>query len=403
LRVVADCDARAFTGVQKGVDAMRLVTGILAFGTLFVLPAFCAANGGTSEAPAIVGYVFPRDGALKPGQIDARGLDRINYAFASTKDGRLVSGSQADVQNLALLVALKKENPSLRILISVGGWLGSGDFSDIALTAQSRKVFVNSVMDFIAHNDLDGLDVDWEYPGQPGAVHTYRAEDMQNFTLLLKELRNRFTQQGKADGRRLYLTIAAGASDEYLAHTEMDKVQGYVDAVNLMAYDYNEGPAHGRTTHQAPLFVDPDSPIQESADTSVRAFEQAGVPAAKLILGVPFYGRSWEQVSNTNHGLFQPGKPAARDFIPFAEINGSLIGHGFTRFWDALASAPYLYSPDQKIFISYEDPESLARKCSYVLAHRLGGVMFWEYSDDPNGVLLGVIEHALHRSSSIAR
>jgi chitinase len=314
-----------------------------------------------------------------------------------------VTGTAVDAQNFALLVALKKENPSLTILISVGGWLGSGDFSDIALTKESRSTFIGSVMDFLRRFGLDGLDIDWEYPGMPGAGHAYRDEDGQNFTLLLKELRRQFSKEEKVTGRRLYLTIAAGASDEYLAHTQMRQVQRYVDDVNLMAYDYNEAPSNGLTGHHAPLFIDPNAPNKESADTSVRAFERAGVPAKKLILGTPFYGRSWQGVSSENNGLFRPGKPAARDFIPFNVIDGTMLGHGFTRYWDASASAPYLYNEDQKIFVSYEDPESLTAKCNYVLAHRLGGVMFWEYSDDPNRVLLRTIVHTLHPLTKTAR
>lgn len=378
---------------------MKLVIRIMAAGALFGFTMAGAAAQKDAGSQMIVGYVFPRGDVLKPGEIDARNLDRINYAFASTKDGRVVVGSSADAQNLATLASLKKENPSLQILISIGGWSGSQDFSDIALTAQSRRIFVDSVMEFVRQNRLDGIDVDWEYPGQPGAGHRYRAEDKQDFTLLLKDLRGRFDQEEQAGGRRLYLTIAAGASDEYVANTEMAEVARTVDAVNLMAYDYNEGVSTGRTTHQAPLYTDPHAPVNESVDSSVLAFERAGVPAAKLILGVPFYGRSWQQVGSVNHGLFQPGKPAARDFIPFAEINGSMIGHGFTRYWDAAASAPYAYSESQKIFVSFDDGESVARKCSYVLAHRLGGVMFWEYSDDPTGVLAGTIAHELHAST----
>ncbi len=375
---------------------MKLRIRILTAAVFFVLAAFCAVEGQNSHPPIIVGYVFPRGAVLKPGQINAHDLDRINYAFASTKGGRLVAGSASDEQNLATLVALKKDKPSLQILISVGGWLGSRDFSDIALTAQSRKIFIDSAMDFLEHNQLDGLDVDWEYPGQAGAGHAHRAEDKQNFTLLLEDLRKRFTQEEMASGHRLYLTIAAEASDDYLARTEMAKVQDIVDAVNVMAYDFNEAPSHGLTSHQAPLYTDPRSPISDSIDSCVSAYEHAGVPATKLVLGVPFYGRSWERVSSADHGLFQPGRPAARDFIPFAEINGSMLGHGFTRYWDAAASVPYLYNENQKIFVSYDDKESLTRKCSYVLSHRLGGVMFWEYFDDPNGTLLGAIVGALH-------
>lgn len=377
---------------------MKLVIRIMAAWSFFVFVIVCAGGPKDAGSQTIVGYVFPRGAVLRPGAIDARYLDRINYAFASTKNGRVAVGSPADAQNLAMLISLKKEKPSLQILISIGGWSGSQDFSDIALTAQSRKTFVDSVMEFVRDNHLDGADVDWEYPGQPGAGHRFRAEDKHDFTLLLQDLRERFDQAEQASGRRLYLTIAAGASDEYVADTEMAEVARSVDAVNLMAYDYNEGVSTGRTTHQAPLYTNPHAPVSESVDSSVLAFERAGVPAAKLILGVPFYGRSWEQAGGVNHGLFQPGKPAARDFIPFAEIHGSMIGHGFTRYWDAAASAPYLYSESQKIFVSYDDPESVARKCAYVLAHRLGGIMFWEYSDDPTGLLVDTIAHALHTS-----
>ncbi len=381
---------------------MRLGIRILTASGLFAAAALCAAGQTGAGTPIVVGYVFPRGAVLKPGQIHALNLDRINYAFAATKDGRIVAGSAADAQNLALLVALKKEKPSLQVLISAGGWLGSQDFSDIALTVQSRQIFVDSVADYLRANHLDGLDVDWEYPAQPGAGHRYRAEDKQNFTLLLRDLCQRFAQEEKASGRRLYLTIAAEASEEYLAHTEMAKVQRIVDNVNLMAYDYNEGDSNGATTHAAPLFINHSSPISESVDSSVHVYERAGVPVAKLILGVPFYGRSWQQVSSVNHGLFQPGKPAASDFTPFGTIAESMLGHGFTRYWDAAASAPFLYSEDQKVFVSYDDQESLEAKCSYVLARHLGGIMFWEYSDDPDGVLRETIFRALHGSSAAA-
>jgi chitinase len=72
-----------------------------------------------------------------------------------------------------------------------------------------------------------------------------------------------------------------------------------------------------------------------------------------------------------------------------------MLGHGFTRYWDSAASVPYLYNPEQQIFVSYEDAESLAAKCKYVKEHKLAGVMFWNYEGDPSGTLLGAIDHAL--------
>jgi len=361
----------------------------------FSIPALCTP-AQAAPAEAVVGYVFPQDNALQPGDIDARSLTRVNYAFANIENGRMVPGFAKDQENFAFLESLKQQNPSLTVLVSVGGWLWSTNFSDASLTPQSRAVFIQSVMEFLTRYNLDGLDIDWEYPGMTGAGHPFRPEDKQNFTLLLKELRARFTAETVKTHRKLYLTIAAGASDEFLAHTEMAHVQRYVDTVNLMSYDYYEPGSDPLTGHHAPLFINPADPKKVSADASVQAFEKAGVPAAKILLGLPFYGHMWGQVADQNHGLYQPGKPVPKVYSNYGAITTTMLNHGFDRYWDSKASAPYLYSPDKQIFVSYEDPESIAIKCNYVLTHKLGGVMFWDYSGDPSGVLLQAIQSSLH-------
>lgn len=345
--------------------------------------------------PVIAGYVFPQNGVIEPGQIDARKLTRINFAFAHIVNGHVFPGSANDSLSLAQVGTLRRQNPALTVLISVGGWLGSGEFSDVALTERSRAIFIQSVMEFLKQHDLDGIDIDWEYPGQPGAESKFRAEDKQNFTLLLKELRERFTQESRVTHRHLYLTIAAGASEEYLAHTEMAKVQQYVDAVNLMAYDYYESGADATTGNHAPLFTDPADPKKVSAYASVKAFEAAGVPAAKIILGVPFYGRMWEHVEGAHRGLFQAGKAPVNGNPTYVVIRDTMLGHGFTRYWDADAQVPYLYSQERQEFVSYEDTESLGKKCQYVISHGLGGMSFWSYFNDPSGELLGAINAGL--------
>ena len=368
------------------------------FGLILAAPVCGIAASVSGSQPIVVGYVFPQDSVLQAGQIDPHRLNRINYAFANIVDGRMVAGFANDTENLARLTDLKRENPSLTVLISVGGWLWSNHFSDVALTAQSRDTFKQSVMDFLKLHNLDGLDVDWEYPGMAGASSAFRSEDKQNFTLLLKEMRERFDQESTRTHRRLYLTIAAGSDNEYLDHTEMAKVQRYVDTVNLMTYDYYEAGSDAITGNHAPLFVDPADPKKASVDTSVRAFEQAGVPAAKILLGIPFYGRQWGQVKNANHGLFQPGKAAPGSFTSYSSIAESMVNHGYTRYWDSNSSVPYLYSEDNEIFVSYEDPESIVAKCDYVLTRKLGGVMFWDYQNDPSGKLLEAIHLTLQKA-----
>jgi chitinase len=355
----------------------------------------------SAAEPVVAAYVFAGGRVLTPGEIDAKKLTRVNYAFANIAQGRMVEGAPADAVNLAALTALKKDNPHLTVLVSVGGWTWSGGFSDAALTPASRSVFIDSVEAFITRYHLDGLDVDWEYPGMSGAGNTFRPEDKQTYTLLLKALRCRFDTMAGTLHRPLYLTIAAGASSEFLEHTEMSEVAKYVDTVNLMAYDYYEPEAGKPTGNHAPLFIDPADPKAVSADRSVREFEQAGVAARKVVLGVPFYGHVWGQVPATNQGLFQPGQPVPNAYATYAAIVSTMLGQGYTRHWDAAASVPYLYNADKQIFVSYEDPESLAAKCKYVKKQHLKGVMFWDYESDPSGVLLDAVDSGLKPGSYV--
>jgi chitinase len=333
---------------------------------------------------------------LAADQVAAKKLTRINFAFANIDQGRIVEGDPSDAANLATLVGLKKENPDLTVLVSVGGWLWSGRFSDASLTPASRAKFIDSVADFVTRYNLDGLDIDWEYPAMAGAPgNVFRPEDKQNYTLLLKELRERFKKMQKTLHRHLYITIAAGASSEFLEHTEMDKVQKYVDTVNLMAYDYYEPGDDKITGNHSPLYVDPADPKGISSDKSVKDFEAAGVPADKIVLGVPFYGHVWGHVAATNNGLFQPGDPVPDAYSTYSTLTQDFKNQGFTRYWDGKASVPYLYNSQKKLFVSYEDPESLALKCKYVIDHHLAGMMFWEYESDPSGKLLDAIDLGL--------
>jgi chitinase len=365
-------------------------------GVVLAIAAGRVTAQSTLRSPVITGYVFTRNAPLPPGKIDPHKVTRVNFAFANIDGGRVVLASPVDAQNLAELVKLRHANPSLTVLASVGGWLGSNHFSDVALTKESRHVFVDSAAEFVVRYDLDGLDVDWEYPGMAGSGHPFRAEDKQNFTLLMKELRERFDHESARTGRKLYLTIAVGAFDEFLAHAEMDKVAHCVDTVNLMTYDSYEAGSDAITGNHAPLFADPADPKKSSADYVVQSFERAGVPSAKILLGVPFYGRVWGDVPDQNHGLFEPGKQIPNEYAPYNLIATKMLGQGFTRYWDSTASVPYLYSSEKRMFVSYEDTESLAAKCRYVQHHKLGGVMFWEYFGDDKGVLLDAIDRALH-------
>jgi chitinase len=352
--------------------------------------------------PQIIAYIFPRARALQASDVAAEKLTRINYAFANIKDGRIVTGSPVDEANFATLVGLKQRNPSLQILISVGGWTWSGNFSDTVLTRVSRRRFIDSVVEFVDRYKLDGLDIDWEYPGMIGDNNRFRPEDKRNYTLVIQELRTRFNVEQRKLGRPLLLSVAAGSSADFIAHTELGKVQRYLDTVNLMAYDYYEPDSDKSTGNHAPLYADPADPRRASADQSVKDFERAGVPPRKIVLGVPFYGHVWGNVPPTNHGLFQPGVQVPNAFANYGNIVTNMLNQGFTRYWDAAASVPYLYSEQKREFVSYEDTESLALKCAYIRRNGLGGVMFWEYNGDPTGALLNTINTSFYGNGASA-
>jgi len=224
-----------------------------------------------------------------------------------------------------------------------------------------------------------------------------RPEDRENCTALLAEARAALDKAGAQDGKRYLLTMATQAADVWLQHTEMEQAQAPLDFVNLMAYDQFEATSSPITGHHAPLFTSPANPKNDSAATSISHYIAAGVPAAKIVLGVPFYGHAWGEVGPAADGLYQPGKqPASHVYTSFDEIEKNMDGrNGFTRYWDDISKAPFLYNPQTRLWVSYEDEQSIRAKTKYVVDRGLGGIMFWQYTEDSGGRLLNAINQGL--------
>jgi chitinase len=359
-----------------------------------------ASERAAGDMPVIIAYLFSRNEVIDPHGIAADKLTHINYAFANIADGRVVEGFANDTKNFEILSRVRAKNPQLKILISVGGWTWSGGFSDMALNAESRRRFVESATEFVRRHDLDGVDIDWEYPGLPGNGNPHRPEDKQNFTALMTDLRAALDKEGAARKRNYLLTFAAGANvPDCLQHMETEKVQAVVDFVNLMTYDFREAESDSLTGHHSNLYTNPADDKQLSADRAVREYLAAGVPPGKIVVGVPFYGHVWGDVKPDRNGLYQPGKPVKENIdASYGNLVTQFINkNGFVRYWDKVSQAPYLWNRSRSIFITYEDPESLRLKCRYIRDHHLGGVMFWEYYADPTGSLLDTLYLSLIR------
>jgi chitinase len=352
---------------------------------------------GCQAQPRIVGY-FTDETNLQ--NLNPQYLTHIIYAFAKiSPDGQVVLGSPDSAKYISQLVALKQQNRNLKVMISVGGW-GAGGFSDAALSDASREKFAVSAADLIRQNALDGLDVDWEYPGQAGAGNTFRAQDKENFTLLLKTLREKFDamsqQANRAAGDRYLLTIADGAG-EYFQHVQMSSVQQQLDWINVMTYDMYGGWAD-HTGHHSGLYPSAlNYQPQLTAQSYVQQHLDAGVPPGKIVIGAAFYGHIWTNVNPDHNGLNQThqGKSAV-DTLTYKQLAADYINkNGFVRYWDDSAKAPYLWNASSKTFISYEDPESIKAKADFVKSKKLGGIMYWQQAHDLDQQLLRAIHDSL--------
>jgi len=344
-----------------------------------------------TEKPVIVAYVGGFRGNLTEN-VNPMKLSHINYAFVDVEGNRaFLRNEKTDTVNFRLLNELKKVNKDLKILISLGGWTWSKNFSDAVLSDTSNRNFSQSAVDIVAKHDLDGVDIDWEYPGMIGDSNVFRPEDKQNYTILFKNLREQLDSLGKTTGKKYYVTTAVGGNVDYISTTEMDKVSQYCDFINLMAYDFAGGNDTLSNHHTGLYPSSPEHSKYSSTDEGVKMFLNAGVPANKLVVGMGFYGKGWEMESTDNNGLFRRTKKGTRGG-GFGYIKDSLEGkNGFVKYWDDVAKSPYIFNAEKKIFISYDDERSIKEKTDYIKKNNLRGAMFWEYEDDPKENLLTVL------------
>ncbi|MBC3920758.1 glycoside hydrolase family 18 protein [Undibacterium sp. CY18W] len=433
---------------------------------------FCATSVATAtevKKPVVIGYYllekdqinsyadgkteFPVS-AITPEK--ARMLTHINYSFLNiSEEGQCALEEGTDPQMARKvfdeLQGLKKHNADLRILFSIGGWSYTNDdsatvgrYRTAAASSNARQKLAQSCIAFMRDYGFDGIDIDWEYP---------RAEDSANFVALLKEIRRQLKQE-KRDGKPAWqLTIAAAGGAFNMARTYqyLPQIAAQLDYINLMTYDLN-GPWEQQTNHNAHLygntgehlFENPlralpfkpalskkvleqrfPSPFALTVDAAVQQYLRAGVPAAKLVLGLPFYGRAFFQVAPDKQGLYQTHATPAGDvyvgdpglltgcdactarkdprIATYADIKKLLASPlGYKSYFGADTKVPWIYNADKKIFISYDNEESFAYKVTYLKKYGLAGAMFWHLGqDDEQGSLLRSLYMHLNPETSL--
>lgn len=283
-------------------------------------------------------------------------VTHINYAFGHVSDD--FKGIRVDNEpRLQRITELREKKPTLKVLLSVGGW-GSSLFSEMAHTDSTRLAFAKDCKRVVDRFGLDGIDIDWEYPGVGAAGISFSPEDTDNFTLLMRDVRN-------AIGKDKLLTIATQAGAKYY---NLKAVEPYVDFINIMSYDMEESPCH-----HAALFRS-DMTEEWSCEEAVAAHIAKGFPVERLVLGIPFFG----------HGTHE-----APEFLDYRHI---ITLDSLQSCWDSVAQVPYLINSEGRVVVNYENARSIAFKCQFLHQKGMLGAMYWDYdSDDEKGTLRNAV------------
>ncbi|WP_051964063.1 glycoside hydrolase family 18 protein [Deinococcus misasensis] len=409
--------------------------------SLLVLTISLAQAQEATDTPEpehiVVGY-YPSWGVYGKNyfvqDIPADKITHINYAFANVnQEGKCVLGDPwADVQNgnlgvvgegekalkgnFAAIKQLKAKHPNLKVMISVGGWTFSKYFSVAARTPESRKAFVDSCVNMFilgqfdgvdpeyGRGVFDGIDIDWEYPvvkGDPGNI--VDPSDKRNYTLLMEDFREALNKASVQTGQEYQLSIAASANPTLLTeHMESAALADVLDFINIMSYDYH-GSWDSTTNHHSALYASGKDPSggQSSVDNTVQTLLNLGVNPKQIVVGVPFYGRSYKEVEPGNNGLYQkyngagPGTLGEAGILKYADILKLEMNPNYRKFRDRDTRTVWLYSKKDRVFVAYDDPDTLQDKVAYVKKLGLGGMMFWELSQDDSS-LLNVMDAGLN-------
>lgn len=312
--------------------------------------------------------------------------------------------AQSVFGNFNQLAALKELHPHLRTSIAIGGWTLSGNFSTALATAAGREIFADSIVDFLrSYTMFDGVDFDWEYPGGGGLEsNAVSVNDGANYVATLQLVRQKLDELGGQVGRYYEISVASAAGVEKIPNFRLGEMKEYVDFFNVMTYDFH-GTWESSTGHQAPLRGDP---IGYDIETAVSLYLAAGVDPSRIVLGVPAYTRAWQGVQSSpddygveDYGYGDLASGAAQGTFEagvydYKDLLAQLKTGGWQLIWDDNAQAAYLWNASRQIFSSFETPATVALKSAWAREQGLGGVMFWDLSNDALGQAESLIDAA---------
>lgn len=322
----------------------------------------------------VIAYFYPTSG-VNVSTTDLEKIDYINYSFGEIQNGKVVINNDANLKK-----TLSYHSYGVRVGLALGGW-GAGGFSEAMATPSTRTTLVNSIMETIIKYNLDGIDIDWEYPTSSVANIASSPADRTNLTLFCKELKEEMLKYRED----LLLTIAIAPSNSFY---DLKALTSYIDYFNVMTYDFAMG---NSAIHLTNLYGNYSS----SADKSVK-FVMNYVPSQKIVIGAAFYGRmgTFASPSNTTIGAAL-STSLANGAISYTKIKESILKNHWKEMYDEASAAAYII--DGTTFITYDSTKSVSAKANYVIENKLGGIMFWDLSQDTTGDLLDAIDTTLNK------
>lgn len=278
---------------------------------------------------------------------------------------------------------LRKKSPSTKTLIAIGGWNeGSAKYSQMANTDNSRKQFAKNAVEFVKKYNFDGLDIDWEYPGQRGG----NQYDVKNYIELLKEIRIEFDKAG------LILSAAVAAAESSASQSyDIPEMCKYLDFINIMTYDL-KGSWDSKTGMNAALKPGNNEYGNDrklNVEACVDYWLKCGAPNDKLNLGVAFYGRTFTLTNKNDNKVGSPtcGPGTAGPYTREAGMlgyNEILEKCQTDKSWkitfDEERCVPYAVNNNQ--WVSFDNIESIKKKAEFIIEHQLGGAMIWSLETD---------------------
>ncbi|KLO18245.1 hypothetical protein SCHPADRAFT_820108 [Schizopora paradoxa] len=330
---------------------------------------------------------------FQPTDINPTPLTHILYAFADIQsDGTIVlTDSYADEQKhfpgdswdepgnnlygcLKQMYLLKLAQRNLKVLLSIGGWTYSQDNHFAFVTdATQRATFVSSALELIEDYGFDGIDLDFEYPAN--------ADQGQGFADLLTSLRTAFDQLAsqKGDTTPYELTAAVPAGYANYINLVVSQMNSALSYWNLMAYDY-AGSWLNFTDNQANVYGGVRTNV--STDRAFKWYTANGASAAKINMGIPLYGRAFEDTT----GLGQPYNGIGPGTIQAGIYSYSdLPLAGASVFENTTDISSYSYDASKMELVSYDTPHIATLKAQYVASNGMAGQMFWDLSTDKTG------------------